>query len=381
MAINPFLKPQVLIKGLALEEYDGYDISSDIIGWNHSTRAQGGYWTAGFRMEGPAKDLQQVYNYWLGFKIREVVAGFTTWEGLIYEMDFTYHGVTRRRSLDLMYNYIQVLYQDSEGETQETAVGTVADSIAHYGRHELIYTADQLSSTAADALRDTLLKSWGWPYSRTVGANVKIEYSDIEQNSGEVDIATLDVTCCGLAFTANWRHEQVGDGSADNLTDWFSEIVDTDCEFLSPHVITANTLQVYKDTSQPRRCWDVIQDLVSIGDTSGNPYRAYVGNNGIMVYEVIDTTPMYYVAKGKLYNAEGEPANPWIITPAVVRDMDSNIQGIMAGGWLRDWRDFYPDEIGVDANGNITMRSSLFDEGDILVSQLEALAGLFEPED
>ena len=383
--------PKIYIRGtLNDRSFPSYDITNRVAGtWNHTIRAQGGYWTASCQMAGKLSDMLNIFNNWLGLRVEENTAGISTWEGIIYEIDLSYHGITRRVSLDLVYNYIKVLYQDEEGDTQTTAVGSITDSIGRYGRQEMIHTSDFLTATAATAFRDTLLNSWGWPYVKPVGATfprpepiTTPEPFYTSPDRGPLDIATLDIQCCGMIYTANWRFEQVGDGSADNLSDWISEILTTDCEFLYPSIINTNTLQVYKDTSQPRRCWDLLQTLVGLGDTSGNPYRIYCDNNAMVNYEQISTTALYFVRNGRLHTAAGRtPINPWMMKPGVVRDEDMFVSMGLGSGWLTDRREFYPDEISVDASGNVRMKTIYFDEGDLIISQLQGIEALFEPEE
>ena len=350
------------------------DITQEAIGWRRSIRAQGGYWQGSFSMRGSLDDLQQVFYYWLGLRVKEISGGQTTWDGMIYEMDLTYHGVTRRRSLDLMCNYVTVFYEDDEGETQNTTAVTNTDSIQHYGRYEGMWTLDTISQTAAEAFGNTRLKELGWPLQRVVG----VRPGEIESNE-----AILDVVCCGYIFTANWRFEQVGDGSQDNLSDWISEILTTDCEFLEPGIVNENTLQVYKANSQPRRCWDVMLELAAIGDSSSNPWRIYCGNDRLVHYEQISATKKYYLRDGKLRGPFSSEvlANPWTVTPAVVRDADYPIAGSQNGGWLIDNRDFYVEEVECGVDTGLVLKSSEFDEGEILIAQLEYLASMFNPED
>ena len=92
------------------------DITSKAIGWRRSIRAQGGYWQGEFSLTGDIQYLARYFYQYLGYHIDERSAGRTSWEGLIYEMDFTTAGVTRRRSLDMLYNNVKVRYIDTDNE-------------------------------------------------------------------------------------------------------------------------------------------------------------------------------------------------------------------------------------------------------------------------
>ena len=350
------------------------DVTQDAIGWRRSMRSMGGYWMGSFSIEsqtqfiygeGGSGDLLDHFYNWLGCEIVEESGGFQTWQGLVYSMDLTHKGLIRRRSLDLMSNYVTVEYLDDEGENHFTTAGTNTDSSGYFGRREALLTYDGIGGTAADAFRDRYLMENAYPYPRVVGVNPTREL--LVPNA---PITTLEVNCCGYIFTGNWRFETAGDGSQDNLSDYITDIINTDMEFVEIGNIASNTLQIYKDTPSQRRAWDVVQGLVEIGDTSGNPYTFMVGNNRLAYYNQIDTNPKYYLRDGKIYDSPSgdNPADIWRMRPAVVRDMDYPVTRTWSGGWLNNIRDFYMDEYECSVDTGLTIKSGQFDEGEILIA-------------
>ncbi len=202
------------------------DITQEAIGWRRSMRAMGGYWMGSFTLTSKTKyhggaggsgDLLEKFYNWLGGEIVEESGGFQTWQGLIYSMDLTHKGLIRRRSLDLMSNYVTVEYDDDEGEEQTTAAAENTDSSGWFGRKDALITYDGIGATAATAFRDRYLKENGLPYPRVVGVNPAVDMLESDE-----PVTTLEVNCCGYIFTGNWRFEQVGDGSIDNVSDWIS---------------------------------------------------------------------------------------------------------------------------------------------------------------
>jgi hypothetical protein len=87
-------------------------------------------------------------------------------------------------------------------------------------------------------------------------------------------------------------------------------------------------------------------------------------------YKVIDTNPQYYWREGRLYSspAGNNPADMWHVKPAVVRDMDYPISRAWAGGWLTNVRDFYASEVDVGVDTGLMIKTSLYDESELLVS-------------
>lgn len=363
------------------------DITQDAIGWRRSMRSMGGYWMGSFTLEskskyyggsGGASELMEKFYNWLGNEIVEESGGFQTWQGLIYSMDLTYKGLIRRRSLELMSNSVKVEYDDDEGDSQTTDAAEAAVSIGYFGRKEALITYDGIDATAAEAFRDRYLNENSWTYPRVVGVNPAVKMLERDES-----ITTLEVNCCGYIFTGNWRFEQVGDGSIDNLSDWLTEIVTTDMEFVDVGVFQENTIQIYKTNSSPRRAWDVISGLVELGDTSGNPHYFMVGNNRLAYYGPINPVPKYYLREGKIYASPSgnTPADIWRMRPAVVRDMDYPVTRYWYGGWLENIRDFYMDEYECSVETGLTIKSSLFDESEMLISLASYLKRNEPPEE
>lgn len=355
------------LQGAAFEA----DLTRRATGWRRTIRSNGGFWLGSFSLSGDATQLAAHFYNWLGYHFEERSGGRVTWEGMVYEMELTIGGVGRAKSLDMMYNHVRTDY-DNAGTPATTSAATNDESIARYGRREQILDLSDQAVAAANAYRDRYLLENAWPWARTSGVNL----------SG--GLAELVVTVCGYAFTAGWRHETAGDASTDDLDDWISEIVTTDCaEFLSVGRITANTLQVKKDTSEERRAWDVLLMLAGLGDASDNPYRIYVDIGRRVVYEQISTTPLYYLRDGQIYTSAGGAAevDPWAVKPAVVRDIRYPVGGRELGAWLTDIRDFYAEEVECSADNGLTLKTSTIDEAELSAAYESYLAELESEDD
>ena len=114
-------KPYALsLYGPVIDTSPGFEaaLTQTARGWKRSIRNMGGCWQGSFTLFGEATTLQDRFRRWLGYDLRERAGGITSWRGLIYEMDLTINQVTRRRSLDLIWNRIKTTYltQDFVGE-------------------------------------------------------------------------------------------------------------------------------------------------------------------------------------------------------------------------------------------------------------------------
>jgi hypothetical protein len=335
------------------------DITQVAVGWNRSMRTVGGCWYGQFDVVAPLATLQQWFYEYLAYHVEERSGG-VTWEGLVYEMDLTVRGVTRRRTLDTLVNYVTAYYTDpADGVVKVTAAASDTASITRHGRKEEVLLCDNVPQTAAEKRRDTLLKERAWPWATPMSASV----------SGK-DQASLRVSVCGYAWTANWRFVTSADAGTGNVNAWISAILAADCPLLSAGSIGTNALQVVRTIKSPVRAWDQIKTLQALGDPSGNPWVVRVEPGRRLVYEQQVITPAYYLRQGQLYTSVGGAvsANPWQVRPGVVRDADYPVRRQDPGAWLADVRDMALDQVQVSEKG-ITFTTGSFSESALLALQ------------
>ena len=341
--------------------------------WRRSIQAQGGFWQGTCTLRGEAGPLVNAFYNWLGYHLVERAAGVVTWEGMVYELELTIGGVVRRRSLADLFNAVSTTYQ-ANGEVAETGYSTQAQSITRYGRKEEKLLLDNYPLATAQAYRATFLADHAWPWPRPTSL-------------GKPGAATLTITACGYAFTANWMFVEAGDATDDDLDDWMAEIVGAatglssnhggaisgagDCQFLKTGSLATNTLQATKVADSPARAWDVIAELAQLGDANGDPWRVWVDVGRLVHYAKISSTPRYFLHGGVLYSTAGarEAVTPWSVRPAVVRDLDYPVARAERGSWLDDARDLFVEEVEVDEAGTLSLRTAATQHSDIRAAQ------------
>jgi len=341
-------------------------------GWTRSIRSIGGYWQGEFTLSGKPQELANFFYNNLSCHLEEWSHGFKTWEGLIYEMELVTYGGSRRRSLDDMYNSVQVRYMDPEtDEVKMTSVATNDLSIMQYGRRGIIFPMAGQKQTFAGHLRDKILAESAFPWARP-----------INKKTGEEGTATLLVRACGYVFTANWRIESASNNSSDQVSDWIILIIRANCPLLKEGMFTRNEELAWKKNPSYMRAWDVITKLLEVG-IDEKPARIYVDNDRYVYYEKIDTLPKYYNRGGMLFGSANSlhELDPWSVKPAVVRDSEYPMFVAEPGNWLSDNRDWYMSEVVVSDNGDGTVRldprSEDYEEADIL-SNLDQMREQFQ---
>lgn len=264
-------------------------------------------------------------------------------------------------------------------------------SIDRFGRREDRLYLDDYPLESASACQQAHLAQNGQPWARPVSAGAK-------------GAARLDITVAGYVHTANWLFVTEGDGSEANVNTWLASIVGSDyglsaqhggtsatagdCQFLKAGNIATNSLQVVQKSTIDQRAWDTITEMMELGIAgSGSepafmPVRAWVGNGRRLHYAKVDRVPRYYLKSDGLYDKlGGEVAvGAWQIEPGVFRDMAYPVKRDLDGSFLEDARDFWVEEIEVDAAGGVLLKTSLFSEQDALDARFRYF-GAGEPVD
>lgn len=161
------------------------------------------------------------------------------------------------------------------------------------------------------------------------------------------------------------------------VSEWITDLVTNDCQFLALGSIDANYLQVNRILDEETPAWTAIEIALSSGDTAGAPWRAWVDLDRKLNYGQIDTAPRYYLRRGGLYDTAGSrmESNPWQVRPAVARDLSYPVRQAESGSWLTDSRDVYIEEVEVDAEGTLTLKTADSEsEADLLAEYLKYLA-------
>lgn len=254
-----------------------YNVSEFAVGWRRSNNIYCGCKEGSFRIYPKTsgftmQDCVQGFYEWLGNVFQEIVSGSRTWAGMIYSMDLSYKGDMRRRSFEDMYNAIKGQYTEMvlEGSPpvekeyfRETAWYLDQDSIDQFGRKEYIFQMDGFPQAAVEQKAQALIRSWGRPYPRLV-------------DLGSVDEDYLDVKVLGFAATGNWRYVTAQDGLTGNANVWISNIMATDCQFLTAGSIVENTIQIKRTNNIIRRGIDTMDFVAELGGANYMPWQIYV---------------------------------------------------------------------------------------------------------
>jgi len=306
------------------------DLTRHARNWARTIRAVGGFWTGDFEITSTTMgrlEMVNFYNTAIGQRVAEKTAGITTWEGEIVEMILSLDGVQYKRTLNpnQFQNKVKVRYPAGV-----TAYSEKTGSSDVYGESVAIdVVGASYDSTAAAARRDRILAEKAYPRSRPSGG--------LSSNAGAEQSETfLSVLCAGYVFSMNRRYQE-SDVAATNVSDQISTLVGNS-EFVSAGRIDSNTLSVPVSVEGiPSRLWDLIEEMIDMGDASGNRWvgGCYAGRE--FHYEAAETAVSHRWRNGQLVDLGGVPMIPSTIRPNIIVELDGSPAGaVLPGGNVWD---------------------------------------------
>lgn len=307
------------------------DLTGHAQGWTRSVRALGGYWKGDFIITPDTMsplDMMYFFTHHLGRRVEETTYGIVTWEGEIVQMDLTVNGITYRRTLDpeRFQNKVKVSYTDNATSVAAaTAWSENTDSSNVFGESCYIdVVGNNYDSTIATALRDRRLKDYAYPRAIPVGG-FEFAGSDRRQDN------SLSVLCAGYVFSMNRRYRE-SDTAAAAVSTQISTLVG-ESEFVTAGQIDTNALSVPVEGSDiPFRLWDGIQEMIEMGDGSGNRWIGGVYAGRKFSYKAAETAVIGFWRNGRLYQRANHIPEPSLIHPDMIIRIDDAALGYLPTG-------------------------------------------------
>ncbi len=366
-SLNLFQRLTRNATGLA---YTG-DLAYHAQSWKRKSRVIGGYWSGSFQLNGSTlskAELDNVYNTALGTRLVETCYGMTSWEGLVWTMDYHQRGSTFRRTLDktAFHNKVDVWYSGEDGAKEMVGVSQNTDSQEEYGSCELIATIGGANAVAATAMRDSLLVANAWPRSREVGT-LTIGVGDRPSND------YISVMVAGYWQTLNWQYRSITLEDTPNTI--FTNLLST-AEFVSEGRIETNADTVRLDAFPiPLQKGDAVSRVINFGDSSGNIWQGGVYAGRLFRYEQAPTTWDYQYRDGRLLDRAGQDVPFPLVEPGFLMFNASAPTGGQPPGTSTEWDDpriRYVEEVEFVAPGQIRLRFSSADTPMIISERIRS---------
>jgi hypothetical protein len=346
---------------LGNKDATSYPITELALGWQRSTRFQGGYWLGTFVVRDEIDILQELFYVHLGSHVEERSSGDTTWEGLIYDM---------------------TLNDDPDApELLVTVAGYVHTLNWPYA------TAGDITTDADAWISSILTTDCEFVAAQTMSENtLQVRQSSMFSIRGFDEI--MRVVAMGDAANNLWRfhltngrraiYEQV------NVTvpDYYARggVI----RKRSLDSMWNNITAKYKDEKNARQSLAALPQLDSVGRYGQRDHELVENNVPAAAMTALQalylkenawpwSRPIGMSPGAPLYNVIGEDVteNPWRVKPGTCRDMHYPAGGIEQGSALADMRDFIVDEVEAYWDENrgrsiLRVKTDLFEEAEAL---------------
>jgi len=307
-------------------------LGQQVDSYDHEILANGGFWSARMTFS----DVRQVLESWFAQGLNRHIEVYgpeltTVWEGFVNQITYSagtltaVHGPVMQVGNRVSVTYTPILDATTTPPTVGTQTTTTIqdddDSRALYGVLETVLSQGQLlddgTTDEAEQIRDTFLAENAWPQSSE------------ELGLGDTSTPSITLDCLGYVHrlqryvmqdtTAATVQISNDDGTgkvqlalADDPNGMFS----TD---YSKTVDNAFLTSRYENDN--RMAWDVITDLVGVGDVNDARYTFGVYEDRRAVYTAVPTDVQYQHRIGgagmrlERYGS-GQEIMPWLARPA-----------------------------------------------------------------
>lgn len=352
MSLMPSLSLYTPVTGTSKFAQNITDIA---INWRHKSRWQGGYWDAGFTIEGDRALLDRwLYNRGM-YHLVERWGDRVTWEGFIAEMDPHFAGGYMDISL---LGYIHTC-QARHVSVADDAVGNVSAWIADILTTDCPLIGTQHITTNTLQVQRSLdsdRRGWdeicravalgdasGNPWRIHVGNNREIFYL-------QCDPTPLYYTTQGVDRRWSWleMYNYISGIYTDAAGADQTLAVASNANSISKYGRREYKMQVSR---MPQAAVEARRDAFL--KENAWPVARVLGNT-----EDIDlrTTAGVDLVKN----------GPWLIKPGVVRDLSYPVTGQLASAWLTDRRDFLVEEVEVSQDGVFISTVNFTEEGELI---------------
>lgn len=296
MSISVVVYDSLLADPLATSRAMSDNLISRMDSYSHTINVNGGYTSMNITFSATEHELQTWYEQGLGRRVvTRAPEGNVIWEGFINEISVRIGGLSMSIGPVMdMANQVYVTYTAQRytawgiswgGESVTTAAGNDTDSQARFGIMTEYVSGGEGSETEMLTLRDAHLADRAQPF---------VSQAQVQTPGGSAP--SVSMTCVGyheLFEKYVYNDATISSVSASTkIQDVISG--DPSSRFSSDYIgIQTNSLSIPSQEEDNKTAKDVLQEIVSYGDSSDNRYTLGVYNDTKVQYKSIDTSITY----------------------------------------------------------------------------------------
>lgn len=295
-------------------------LTEKIDSYTHEIRSVGGYYSASMSF----KTNDVVSQDWIMNGVGRHIEVFnpgqqTIWEGLVDKVTLNIGNFSITSGPLIakeVANKVKIKYSAVDYSISPPATGITLTSVAvsneasqnKYGVIERTLSANELTETLAESIRDSWLTEHSFP---------PIVVSSTLLGNSE---PTLTIDCLGYwSYLNTWTYTNNTEGSQTIREKILAVLQSSPNDIFSTNYsrISNNETAVAEQETSGRTPETILTELTSLGDSSSSRYTIGFYANRQLVYEPIPTTIGYiqYVGSG-LSTLDGRVVNPWDVVPS-----------------------------------------------------------------
>lgn len=373
-------------KSLAEGEEYIFDLVDQVLNYNHEIDAVGGYWSAQIGINVTVEEAEDWYEYGLGRQVKVYGPNANiVWEGFVNQIDIGM-GVQNETLGPLMDvgNRVSVTYtpKDFSVYPPVTGTGTVTPiaqnltSQAKYGIVEKVVSGGTCTDVAAAKIRDVYLQENGFP--KTSGG--------VSIYPGAGNNATITLNCLGNVY---WFMAYVYDNITPGyivVSEKIKDVINYDPNnYLSAlyNGVLDNLFLTQEMETETRFAWDVIKELLALGNDTDDSRRIFgVYNNRLSYYSAIPTAIEYnhFLADPlqRVVDMAGNTVLPWDVLPGKWIAVPDFLPGLPTPATLRqDPRNKFIETVRFTAPYTIDLSGGNTDKLSQLLAKISFCGGMY----
>ena len=324
--------------------------------YRHQKIAVGGDDTMSCEISMTPTESEIALENWVGSRVAVYVdnPAQPIWEGLITRVYINIGGLMISRSLDEMFNRVEIIFVNGVGGNTTIAASNELDSQAIYGvktgtADGFVTRGSAGSTPMMTALRNLLIAQVAWPFTTI-------------QQGGKIGVVRIEAK--GFYHTFKWeKYTDTSTGSDSNIATYIGRVL-TALVNGDTFIDNTDTSQVQSNTSHTvdrgeifgKTAWQVLQKVQGAGDGSNyyvlgvTPTSSVTGKR--VLYYRPSRTDVYYTTRAadglQVRYLYGGKVRPWTMEA----DRTIRIQDILIGWGGRgiDPRETYIETVRYDAD-------------------------------
>lgn len=300
--------------------------------YEHEILADGGYWSARIQVVADRPTLEYWFDQGLNWHIEVYGPELTkVWEGFVNQITYSAGTLTATHGPLLeVSNRVSVVYTPIldatatppvTGVDQPTTIADNDDSRALYGVLESVLSQGQLlddgTTDQAAQIRDTYLAENAWPQSSeelglgdTAEPSITLECLGYAHRLGRYIVQDLTAATVQISNNAGTGKLQLA--------------IAEDPNGMFPATYTNmdnNAFLTSRYENENRTAWDIMTELVGVGDVNDSRYTLGVYNDRLVTYAAMPTDYEYQHRIGDArmvmeQYGSGQEIKPWLVRPA-----------------------------------------------------------------